>query len=63
MGDESFMVRALGVFWDSIYPPPSNRAPARTTGECPKTVYRGTSLIKTSPPPQDHQRTLGVVLL
>ena len=25
--------------------------------------YRGTSLMRNSPPPQDHPRTLGIVLL
>ena len=35
----------------------------RVGGRAARSHYRGTSLIRNSPPPKDHPRTLGIVLL
>jgi len=42
---------------------PLNKTPKPRYRSSPTLPYRGTSLIRNSPPPQDHHRTLGIVLL
>ena len=54
-------VKRRVVVWDEVPPPPHTRTNI-ILRRMSLFTYRGTSLIRKRPPPEDHPRTLGIGL-
>ena len=55
--------RTWALMRSTTVPHPVAMAPTSGGVLMPSSNYRGTSLIRGSPPPSDHHRVLGIVLL